>query len=214
EKINSLYNNIQRIGSGTFGEVYKVRHKFTNKISAIKMTDISALAIRELQMLLQVQSQYVVTYYSFWSDNNSLFIEMEYCQDSLQNILIIRFDAFNRQRGELMNLVEYFIFTEIFRELLECVDYLHTLEIPVIHRDLKPANVLIYYDILHNRRFLKLCDFGLATFQNRSQQSHTVGVGSPKYTPTEVFDPIYDTKRDIYSLAVIAQKMFEISFNG
>ncbi|CAG2106362.1 unnamed protein product [Medioppia subpectinata] len=151
-------------------------------------------SIKELEILLYVQSAHVVEYYSFWSENNNLFIQMEYCQDTLKNILKLRLGAFDRKCGQPMCVVEYFIFTEIFRELLEGVHYLHSLQIPIIHRDLKPANILISYDYVNERQFIKLCDFGLATFHTRSQASHTYGVGSPGYTPNEMSNTVYNKR--------------------
>ncbi|CAG2168293.1 unnamed protein product [Oppiella nova] len=68
---------------------------------------------------------------------------MELCSESLQNILQRKPQEFGRQSGEPLNCYEYFISCEIFREILECVQYLHELNPQIIHRDLKPDNILI-----------------------------------------------------------------------
>ncbi|CAG2180901.1 unnamed protein product [Oppiella nova] len=97
---------------------------------------------------------------------------MEYCSQSLRNILQIKPRVFGRQLGDSMNSYEYFISCEIFRELLQCVQYSHELSPQIIHRDLKPENILISYDPKHNR-FVKLCDFGLATIHDKDANSYT-----------------------------------------
>ncbi|CAG2172220.1 unnamed protein product [Oppiella nova] len=71
-----------------------------------------------------------------------------------------------------MNLIEYFISCEIFKELLECVQYLHELNPQIIHRDLKPDNILIAENAREGR-FVKLCDFGLAALHNYLNPNHT-----------------------------------------
>ncbi|CAG2178831.1 unnamed protein product [Oppiella nova] len=68
---------------------------------------------------------------------------MELCSDDLKNILQMKPQFFGRQNGEPMDLYEYFISCELFREILECVQYLHELDPQIIHRDLKPENILI-----------------------------------------------------------------------
>ena len=87
---------------------------------------------------------------------------MEFCSQNLRNIVEVKPQVFGRQLGEAMDCVEYFISCEIFRQILECVQYLHELNPPVIHRDLKPDNILMAKTV-RNGRFFKLCDFGLAT---------------------------------------------------
>ena len=97
----------------------------------------------------------------------------------------------------------------MFKELLECVQYLHESNPPIIHRDLKPANILIAYNN-RNGRYLKICDFGLATVHINNDISHTEGPGTMKYMAPEVSQSNhYSINAHIYSLRVIAQELFD-----
>jgi serine/threonine-protein kinase len=94
---------------------------------------------------------------------------------------------------------------QLFIKLFECLNYLHKRNPPIIHRDLKPDNILISDGM--NGRFIKLCDFGLATIHNSNNEWHTQGLGTHKYTSPEViYGRKYDTKADIFSLGVILQE--------
>ncbi|CAG2117290.1 unnamed protein product, partial [Medioppia subpectinata] len=101
--------------------------------------------------------------------------------------------VFGRQPEEPMKVYEYFISCEILKELLECVKYLHDSCPPVIHRDLKPSNVLISQN-KNDNRFLKLCDFGSATFHDMTSMSHTKNVGTSRYMAQEVHQSRYTIK--------------------
>ncbi|CAG2170518.1 unnamed protein product [Oppiella nova] len=68
---------------------------------------------------------------------------MELGGHSLKDILIRKPQVFGRQPGEPMNSIEFYISCHIFKELLECVQYLHELSPQIIHRDLKPDNILL-----------------------------------------------------------------------
>jgi serine/threonine protein kinase len=58
---------------------------------------------------------------------------------------------------------------------------------------------------------VKIADIGLAVIHDYSDQSHTRDKGSPKYTAPEVLQSRkHDTKADVYSLAVIFQKLFDL----
>jgi serine/threonine protein kinase len=99
----------------------------------------------------------------------------------------------------------FIILCELFIELFECLNYLHKRNPPIIHRDLKPDNILISDGM--NGRFVKLCDFGLATIHNSNNESHTQGLGTYIYSSPEVtYGRKYDTKADIFSLGVILQE--------
>ena len=149
-------------------------------------------------------------YYNSWIEGNHLFIQMEYCSHSLRHILKLKEQVFGKQPVEAMNPVERFITCHIYREILECVQYLHDLTPRVIHRDLKPDNILIAHRV-ENNRFIKFFDFGLATVHDTEtlQCEHSV-VGSGRFIAPEVYQRKYNHKADIYSLAIIGIDMFGI----
>jgi len=140
---------------------------------------------------------------------------MEFCSQNLRNILEVKPQVFGRQLGEAMDCVEYFISCEILRQILESVQYLHELNPQIIHRDLKPENILIAENV-RNGRFVKLCDFGLATIHDKhinymSRYKHTTGVGTIKYQAPEIAQGSkYSNKVDIYSLALIGAEIFDM----
>jgi translation initiation factor 2-alpha kinase 4 len=63
-------------------------------------------------------------------------------------------------------------------------------------------------------KFLKLADFGLATYHEHDEQSHTTSLGTSTYMAPEVWiSKHYNQKADIYSLGVIMREMFNIDVN-
>ena len=158
---------------------------------------------------------------------------MELCDKNLNDIMIYKDKLFDiKAIDESFVGLNYYISCELFRELLECVKYLHELNPQIIHRDLKPKNILIKYKNTTNGRYLKLCDFGLAVDHRSSQTnsvktiessiseinttssqtnsnqekstSHTSGPGTPGWIAPEVLKGReYNTKSDIYSLSLI-----------
>ena len=163
---------------------------------------------REIQILSEIRSERVVRYMKTWIDNNnSLYIQMEFCSDNLRNILDVKQQVFQRSNG-LMNELEYYISCKILIELLQSVQYLHDQDI--IHRDLKPTNIL-FDEKGKNGIFFKICDFGLAKLHDGN--THTRGMGTPRYIAPEVSDSHYDTKSDVYSLSVIGHQIFDLDHN-
>ena len=101
---------------------------------------------------------------------------MELCDKNLNDIMIYKDKLFDiKHINESFVGLNYYISCELFRELLECVKYLHELNPQIIHRDLKPKNILIKYMNTTNGRYLKLCDFGLAV-DHRSSQTNSVKI--------------------------------------
>ena len=160
--------------------------------------------------MAKLRTQYVVQYNHSWIENNTLFIQMEYCFDNLKNILTFKPIIFERNENQAMNSIEYFISLEIFRQITEALNYLHSLKPePLIHRDLKPANILI--GMSGNKRICKLADFGLSKFTEDRSASHT-NCGTLGYmAPEVVTGQRYDIKSDIFSLGMIALQIFDTS---
>ena len=207
------------LGTGGYGTVYKVYNNWFSKVFAIKKILLEEKnMMREVNTLSQLCGEYVVQYFDHWiQNNNCLYIQMELCSDNLQNIIQQKRELFGRRKRESMEPIEYFISCELFKELVECVQYLHESNPPVIHRDLKPENIFIL-DQLQNRRYVKLGDFGSA--RNCSSTSdepdiYTIGVGDYRYMAPEIKKGMkYNTKADIYSLGIIAKELFDFTIDA
>jgi serine/threonine protein kinase len=136
---------------------------------------------------------------------------MELCDKTLQQLMNeINIDS-NIKDNENLTQIGYYIASQLFIEILECVQYLHKNKI--IHRDLNPNNIMIKMNG-ENNRFIKICDFGLIAIHKFAQQSHTQDRGHVRYAAPEVLDGRkYDTKADIYSLGRILQNLFDIDID-
>jgi len=197
---NKYYNNfieLENIGAGSYGSVYKVYHKYEKNLYAIKKIDITNDLIRdntdifrEIQLFSKLNHKNIVRYYSSWLDDNNkptLYIQMELCESTFRDYL-------NNIREDESIEKRIFYFTQI----VEGIKYLHDNDI--IHRDIKPSNILFIDDTV------KICDFGLARHVNSNALNIINGsseVGTSFYRAPEIDTHIYNNKIDVYSLGII-----------
>ncbi|CAG2113014.1 unnamed protein product [Medioppia subpectinata] len=218
---NNQFIEMSAIGSGGFGTVFKVKHGLDDKMYAVKRLQFKDISeetkqsvVEEMNSLTKLDSDFVVKYYNSWLESNHLFIQMQFYSQSLRTVLKDKPIVFGRQPEDQMNVFEYFTSCEIFKELLECVEYLHESDPPVIHRNLKPENILIDPNFTSNR-CVKVCDFGLVTDHNTDRQIvspfvHSVCGTFGYIAPEVLMGKQYDHKSDIYSLSIIGEELFGI----
>ncbi len=137
-----------------------------------------------------------------------LHIQMDLCLFTLRDAMTKVNEELSIKKGDPLNPIGYYIASELFIEILQSIAFLHKQNI--IHRDLKPKNILVTNG--SNGRYIKIADFGIAT-EHSGEQSHTQLVGTKKYMAPEVWKSRKYDKKDIYSIGVITQEMFNIDIN-
>nr|XP_038032671.1 interferon-induced, double-stranded RNA-activated protein kinase isoform X5 [Anas platyrhynchos] len=205
ERFLKDYKNIEPIGEGGFGNVFKATAKTDEMIYAIKRVELKEKVKREVQGLARLRYKYVVQYYCSWEGLDymtytrsrqksetkipCLFIQIEFCeQGTLKNWI-----ENNRLKQKYNEMA-----LKKFLQILKGVNYIHSKGL--IHRDLKPQNIFISHD-----GKIKIGDFGLVT--SMACESLTENQGTKLYMAPEQFCDNYGKEVDIYALGLIC---FEI----
>ncbi|XP_016120634.1 serine/threonine-protein kinase 3-like, partial [Sinocyclocheilus grahami] len=142
------FDVLEKLGEGSYGSVFKAIHKESGQVVAIKQVPVESdlqEIIKEISIMQQCDSPYVVKYYGSYFKNTDLWIVMEYCgAGSVSDIIRLR----NK------TLTEDEIAT-VLKSTLKGLEYLHFMR--KIHRDIKAGNIL-----LNTEGHAKLADFGVA----------------------------------------------------
>lgn len=195
------YDLLQRLGGGTYGEVFKARDKVSKDLVALKMVkmepddDVSTLQ-KEILMLKTCRHANIVAYHGSYLWLQKLWICMEFCgAGSLQDIYQVT--------GSLSELqISY-----VCREVLQGLAYLHSQK--KIHRDIKGANILI-----NDSGEVKLADFGISAQIGATLARRLSFIGTPYWMAPEVAAVAlkggYNELCDIWSLGITAIELAEL----
>ena len=186
------------LGKGAFSCVKLAKHAETNFFYAVKIIDkkrIDSPALKkkfesEVRILQQLNHPNIVELYDLLSDNEKIYVVMEFCGGGELFEYIL-------DRGHLTEAEA----RPLMREILQGLQYVHSFGIA--HRDLKPENLLFGDD-----GEVKISDFGFSRFVDDRGMAQTP-CGSPCYASPEVLSgkPYDARKSDIWSAGVVCYAM-------
>ena len=190
------YQKLEKIGTGTYGIVYKARDKVQNDFCALKkiLIDIEpegipSTAIREICILRELQNPNIVDLRDVVATDDKLYLVFEYVDQDLKKYL----DTLPRDQQVDPQIIKSFLY-----QILRAVSYLHSKRI--LHRDLKPQNILIT-----NQGEVKLADFGLARTYQIPLRPYTHEVVTLWYRAPEILLGTleYSSSLDMWSVGAI-----------
>ncbi len=182
------YAMVKRLGEGSYGVVWKVKHLLTGHDRAMKKINKSTKTkketeleiMNEIEILRKMDHPHIVKIFEFFNTPEGYFLITEFCtggelfQEVADKAPFIESTAAN-----------------IMYQIFSAVNYCHNLNI--IHRDLKPENILIESCTSQGTYNLKIIDFGTAKIYEKNKAEKKI-IGSSYYIAPEVLNKDYNEK--------------------
>ncbi|KAL4764185.1 Cdk5/Pho85 family cyclin-dependent kinase [Aspergillus foveolatus] len=196
----SSFQQLEKLGEGTYATVYKGRNCQTGEMVALKEIHLDSeegtpsTAIREISLMKELHHDNILSLYDVVHTENKLMLVFEYMDQDLKKYM----DTHGNHGQLEPAIVKSFAF-QLLRGIAFCHDN------RILHRDLKPQNLLI-----NSKGQLKLADFGLARAFGIPVNTFSNEVVTLWYRAPDVLlgSRTYNTTIDIWSIGCIIAEMF------
>lgn len=208
-----LYEVINLLGAGTYGQVYKVKHKETKELRAMKVINIKeavknlqeeSTLINEINILKNLDHINIIKIFEYFITKDELFIISELCTGG---------DLFSKIAKD--KILSERSACHIMKQVFSAIQFCHNNNI--IHRDLKPENILIVPEKNQNQELfsVKIIDFGTSDIFKKNIMLKEK-IGTSYYIAPEVLNGSYNEKCDLWSCGVILYILLigKAPFNG
>ncbi|CAK8534309.1 unnamed protein product [Lathyrus sativus] len=173
------FEKLTVLGHGNGGTVYKVRHKVTSTIYALKVNHNDSdpttrrRTLTEINILRRATDcpNIVKFHGSFEKPTGDIAILMELMDSGSLETALKTNGTFSESK-----------LATVARDVLNGLAYLHARNIA--HRDIKPSNILV-----NNKNEVKIADFGVSKLMGRTLEACNSYVGTCAYMSPERFDP-------------------------
>ena len=206
EFFHGKYKIEKFLDSGTFGELYIIKHVFLDDLRVMKIVkeplDSNSninLILYEARLACQLKHENIVDIYDagvirISDEDNFIYFIMEYIPGGDLNQYIFSFIEYN------ILIPVYWVLT-LIKQVSFGLSMLHSSHPPLVHGDLNPNNILLSFNS-SDRVVVKLSDFGFSR-KITSVNLNPVIEGTLPYMAPECFKNEYNPSTDIYALGVI-----------
>lgn len=193
------FDDVVKIGEGTYGKVYKCINKLTKEHFALKKIyleseeeGIPSTSIKEIALLKELENPNIVKLHNVIHYKKRLILVFEYCDEDLKHFIT----DFKNQEIPMKTV------KNIMYQILKGMEFCHRNKI--LHRDLKPANILV-----SKKKLVKIADFGLARSIGLPNKNFTNQVVTLWYRPPDVLlgSSNYNAAIDIWSVGCIMAEL-------
>ncbi|KAG6007847.1 hypothetical protein E4U21_005435 [Claviceps maximensis] len=198
----SDFEILKLIGKGTFGQVYQVRKKDTQRIYAMKVLQKKVIVqkkevahtVGERNILVRTatsDSPFIVGLKFSFQTPSELYLVTDYMSGGELFWHLQKEGRFDERRAKFY-----------IAELILAIQHLHNNDI--VYRDLKPENIL-----LDANGHIALCDFGLSKANLTKNDTTNTFCGTTEYLAPEVLldESGYTKMVDFWSLGVLVFEM-------
>lgn len=191
----------RRLGRGYFGEVWQCvwspagqkEQTFAVKkvpISIVKQHKLTQQLDREIEISKASKHPHIIEAFFDFRDNKYVYMGMEFAEGGGM------FDKLSKC-GKFGMAVA----AQYFYEMCDALDYMHSLNPPVIHRDIKPENIL-----LDKGGHVKLADFGWSNIMTEALRG--TFCGTPDYlAPEMIRGEGHNESLDMWEMGVLLYEM-------